>query len=152
VHVLVVRSDATCGLGAVDVGHLEVHQHDVRPMLRRERNCLLPARCGADHLDLVDVSEQLQQATANDGVVLGEQHVARATGTSSSILVPPPGLELPTRFAPAWLARSESISSPRCESPSPLPEPVLSKPRPSSATTAVATSRPTFTCTSTCSA
>ena len=55
----------------VDVGHADVHEDDVGPVLARQPQCLLPAR-GGDHAD-AGALEQPRQDAAVDRAVVHDQ-------------------------------------------------------------------------------
>jgi hypothetical protein len=69
--------DAARRLDAVDARHLEVHEHDVRLVPRRQRDRLLAVGGERDDLDTGRRGEQAAEAGAHDLVVVGDQHADR---------------------------------------------------------------------------
>ena len=68
-----IRDDLPGGLDAVDRGHLDVHQRDIRAVLRGERHRLLPVGCLGDHLNVVFGLKQGPDAAADQRLVVGEE-------------------------------------------------------------------------------
>ena len=79
------------GLDPVHVGHGQVHEHEVGLVLIGGRHRLGPVCGGRDDLHVVGAGEQLQQAAAHHGVVVGDHHPDHWTGTSRTSRVPAPG-------------------------------------------------------------
>ena len=68
-----VRDDLLGGLDAVDCGHLDVDEHDIRAVLCGKRHRLLAAGGLGDHLDVVFGFEQRPDAAADQRLVVGDE-------------------------------------------------------------------------------
>ena len=75
-------------LDAVHPRHPQVHQHDVRVVLRGQRERLLAVGRGGHQLDAVEQPEQRAEALADDALVVGEQDADHCAGSHSSTLKP----------------------------------------------------------------
>ena len=81
----VVTEQAASRLDPVDVGHADVHQHDVRPQAPRLRHRLSPVRRLADHLDVLFSLEDHAEAGADERLVVDDQHAKAHAGTTGSL-------------------------------------------------------------------
>lgn len=63
-----------CGGGAVDVGHAQVEEHDVRLELGRELDRLAPILRFSDELEFGSAGEQFAYPAADDIVIFGHEH------------------------------------------------------------------------------
>ena len=72
-------------LDAVDVGHADVHQDDVRPQAPRLRDRLAPVRRLADDLDVLLGLEDHAEAGADERLVVGDQDAQAHAGLTGSL-------------------------------------------------------------------
>src|SRR3954462_2928370 len=124
--------------------HGDVHQHHIDLFSRSQFERELPARRFAHHGDIRHGVEKRANPSANQGMVVGEQHAnrhaaasffARATGKVATNIVPCPGAERSSSDPDASAMRSSMLTRPRL---APLAARLRtasrSKPRPSSRT------------------
>ena len=79
-----VGGDAAGGLDAVEAGHLDVHQHDVRLHAAREPHGRGAVRGVADDLHVVLGVEQGPEPGPHQRLVVGEQDPDHAVGTAAA--------------------------------------------------------------------
>src|SRR5262249_48429711 len=138
----VVLADPARRLRPPDAGHLQVHQHDIRPDALVHGDGLLAALGLADDLDARLAVEQRAQPLPHDGVVVDEQHPDRALGrfaqrgTSTRTRVPAPGALSTRSVPPSRSARSRMPGRPK----PPPPRRFGSNPTPPSPTSSAARS------------
>ena len=104
------------GLDAVDVGHADVHQDDVRPQLAgRGQGGGTVARL-ADNLELGLGAEEEPQPGAHQLLVVDQQHPDRHAGSwigsRATTRKPPPGAGPASRSPPSRATRSRIPISP----------------------------------------
>ncbi len=81
----IVTEQSASRLDPVDVGHANVHQHDVRPQATRLRNRLFPVRGLADHLDVLLSLEDHAEAGADERLVVDDQDAEAHAGATGSL-------------------------------------------------------------------
>jgi hypothetical protein len=88
----VMFAEAAGGLDPVAVRHPEIHQHDVRTQLDRQRERLVAVGCGADDLDAGEQPEEGGESLADHALVIGHKDAdfPAHAGTHSSTRNPPP--------------------------------------------------------------
>ena len=109
----VVVEEAAGGLDAVAAGHPQVHQHDVWPLLDRERQRLVAVGRGADHLDPGHQGEQGGESFPDHALVVSHQDADGLVhpGTHSSTQNPA-AVGAAVRVPPSSSARSFMPVSP----------------------------------------
>ena len=116
--------DALGGGHAVDVRHAQIHENHVGPQGLGHRDGLGPrARLPNDGQVGFGV-EHPAQPLADDGMVVDQQDFDRHAGTSTAIVVPPPGVGPMDTRPPAWATRVRMPRSPKpsaCSGRSPIP-------------------------------
>ena len=80
-------ADRACRLGAVHLGHAQVHEHDVGAQLAGEVDGFDAVRGGADDLDVVGEPDEHRESLADGALVVGDDDADHA-GTSSSTRQP----------------------------------------------------------------
>src|SRR5262249_7326946 len=128
---------------AGELGHREVHQHDVGKEVARELDATASVLGLADHLDVLELAEEEPKAAAKRGMVVDDQHTdahgslsvagcsVRCTGSSTCTSVPPSGRTATLHVPPSSAARSCIDAR-----PTPTGSPVAT-PEPSSLTSIV---------------
>ena len=94
---------------------MQVEQDRVGMVLGHKRDCLLPVRGGADHLDAGQPAEQQHQALTHAGLVVGDDDAQRsAVGcTGGGHGVPFPGwTQGSSAVTIHWLSRRPACSVP----------------------------------------
>ncbi len=124
------------GLVAVEHGHTQVHQHEVRLQPDRERYRLRAVCRFADHLDIRGRLEQRDDSAADDRMIVGDEHADHAVtrvGSETTSLVPAPGALTISSSPPTRASRSRMPGSPKPDAGTDV-----SKPAPSSIAVRVA--------------
>src|SRR5262249_8925836 len=124
--------DLPGGLDAVDRGHLDVDERDVRAVLGGKRHRLVAVGGLGDHLDVVFRFEQGPDAAADQRLVVGEEdpdHDGARTGSSARPWKPPSARGPACSRPPSADTRSRIPIRPR-----PGPVDVVLTPFPSSLT------------------
>jgi len=73
---------------AVQHGHTQVHQNDVRPLTERELDGLGAVGDGPDHLDAFEQPDEQRQAVTQRPLIIGDQNANAHPGTSTSTRKP----------------------------------------------------------------
>src|SRR5262249_12884537 len=100
-------------LDPVDAGHLQVHQHDVRPLLLRRLDRRLAVAVGPDEVDVVGPAQELLEPAPHDRMVVCDEDADHEVGPRRRIVVPRPGSESIVSVAPRSRARSARRLRPR---------------------------------------
>ncbi len=105
------------GLDAVDPGHADVEQADVRAELVGEGNRLAPVGSLGDNLDVGMSGEDHRETGADEVLIVGDEHpdghlTAPALGSTACTVQPPSGAGPASREPPRSVARSVMPTSP----------------------------------------
>jgi hypothetical protein len=111
-----IGGDPAGGLDAVQHGHLDIDQGDIRYVLCGERDALLPVGGLGDHLDVVLGLEQRAGARPDERLVVDQQNpdhgVGPGSGMSARTVNPPSGRGSEDSRPPSALTRSRMPISP----------------------------------------
>src|ERR1700733_15942207 len=116
----VLGGDAARGADPVAAGHVQVHEHDLGLHLRDQVSRGVPVRRLTRHDDAGESAEQQDQALADRGVVVGDDHrdrLGRVPGAHAGILRPTrhsPSAGPAVSVPPPSAARSRRPVSPYC--------------------------------------
>ncbi len=110
--------DPSRGLDAVETGHPQVHQHDIRPVAGAQRDRLLAVGRSSDRMNPGRDLQQRHQPLADQGLVVDHEHahVGVAHGAASARSAIPPGRAGWAGSASAGAAACGVVSGGRCNS------------------------------------